>query len=156
MFYSDSTMHKIYIDNGSFDFTYQLPQMIYSLIISSVLKAVLSYLGLYEEDIIDFKNNKDNKKDKDKILFSIKCKIIIFFIITYILLFFFWIYLGCFCAIYKNTQVHLFLDVLSSLGISFITPFFKYLLPGIFRIPSLKSENKRLLMFKLSQLLQLI
>ena len=47
MFYSDSTMHKIYEDEGSFDFTYQLPQMLYSLIISSLLKILLTTLGLY-------------------------------------------------------------------------------------------------------------
>ena len=34
MFYSDSTMHKIYVDDGAFDFTYQLPQMVYSLILN--------------------------------------------------------------------------------------------------------------------------
>ena len=27
MFYSESTMHKLYVDKGSFDFTYQLPKM---------------------------------------------------------------------------------------------------------------------------------
>ena len=41
MFYSDNTMNKIYNDNGAFDFTYQLPQMLYSFLISSVLKKVL-------------------------------------------------------------------------------------------------------------------
>ena len=44
MFYSDSTMHKIYVDEGAFNFIYQLPQMIYSLIISSVLKVLLNIL----------------------------------------------------------------------------------------------------------------
>ena len=48
MFYSDSTMHKIYIDKGSFDFTYQLPLIIYSSIISSVLTSILNNFGLYE------------------------------------------------------------------------------------------------------------
>ena len=42
MFYSDETMHKIYIDAGSFDFTYQLPQMVYSFIISSILQVLLN------------------------------------------------------------------------------------------------------------------
>ena len=55
MFYSDTTMHKIYIDNGSFDITYQLPQMLYSLIISSILGILLNLLGLYEKDIAEFK-----------------------------------------------------------------------------------------------------
>ena len=155
MFYSDSTMHKIYIDDGSFDFTYQLPQMFYSLIISTVLKSFLNIFGLCENDILEFKNNKNyDAKEKQKLLFKIKCKILFFFIITNILLFFFWIYLGCFCAVYKNTQIHLLLDVSSSFGISFITPFFLCLLPGIFRIPSLRKKVKRPYMFKFSQILQ--
>ena len=58
MFYSDSTMNKIYVDEGSFDFTYQLPQMFYSLIISTILKTLLNFLGLYEKHILEMKNNK--------------------------------------------------------------------------------------------------
>ena len=157
MFYSDSTMHKIYVDEGSFDFTYQLPIMIYSLLISSVLKVLLSILGLYETNILSIKKKKIIDKEVKKELFNIKLKIILFFIITYILLIFFWIYLGCFCAVYKNTQKHLLLDVFSSFCISFITPFIKYLIPGMFRIPSLNTEKgKRPLLFKFSKLLQMI
>ena len=157
MFYSDSTMHKIYLDEGSFDFTYQLPKMFYSLIISSILKAILNFLGLYEENIIAFKNiEPKNLSIKRKLLFNIKFKISLFFIITYILIVFIWIYLGCFCAVYKNTQIHLLLDVSSSFCLSFITPFFIYLIPGIFRMLSLRKKVERPLMFKFSQLLQLL
>ena len=49
MFYSDSTMHKIYKDEGSFDFTYQLPKMVYSSIISAILKSLLKFLGLVKK-----------------------------------------------------------------------------------------------------------
>ena len=152
MFYSDSTMHKIYVDYGEFDFTYQLPQMIYSFIISSILENLLNNLGLYENNIVEFKKNKVNK---EKLLSKIKIKVIIFFTIVYILLFSFWIYLGCFCVVYKNTQIHLLLDVLSSFSISMITPFFGVLLPCLFRILSLKDKNrKRIVLFKLSNFLQ--
>ena len=151
MFYSDATMHKIYVDYGKFDITYQLPQMIYSLIISTILGNLLNMLGLYEQDIIKFKKTKDNK---EKLLLKIKIKIIIFFIIVFVLLFLFWIYLGCFCAVYKNTQIHLLIDVSSSFSISFITPFFVVLLPCIFRIISLKDKNrKRTMLFKFSNFL---
>ena len=156
MFYSDSTMHKIYEDAGSFDFTYQLPQMFYSLIISTILKGLLNFLGLYESNILEIKNSKSLSKKNIGEYFKIRCKIIFFFVISYIILFFSWIYLGCFCAVYKNTQIHLIIDVASSFGISFISPFFINLLPGIFRIWSLK--NKKILrprLFKFSKFLQL-
>ena len=48
-----------------------------------------------------------------------------------------------FCAIYKNTQLHLIKDTLISFGLSFIYPFGINLLPGLFRIPSL-SEKKEI------------
>ena len=156
MFYSDSTMHKIYVEEGSFNFTYQLPQMFYSLIISSILKFMLNILGLYEKNIIAIKKLKKIDENMKKELIKIKCKIISFFIITYIILILLWIYLGCFCAVYKNTQIHLLLDVSSSFALSFITPLFIYLLPGIFRIPSLRNGGNRPLLFKFSQLLQLL
>ena len=144
-------MHKIYVDQGKFDFTYQLPQMIYSLLISTILKLLLNFLGLYEEEIVELKRNK---KNKEKIFFKIKKKIIIFFIITYILLFLFWIYLGCFCYVYKNTQIHLFKDVISSFSISLITPFFVVLLTCFLRIYALKDKNgKRSVLFKISNVL---
>ena len=155
MFYSDATMHKIYVDHGSFDFTYQLPKMIYSLLISTLLKFLLNFLGLYEKEIMQIKNKAIVNKNMSKIYFKIKCKIISFFIITFIFNFLLWFYLGCFCAVYINTQIHLFIDVISSFVLSFISPFIIYLLPGILRIPSLKDKTgKKYLMFKFSQILQ--
>ena len=41
LFFSDSTMHKIYIDNCSFNFIYQLPQIIYSTIISAIIDILI-------------------------------------------------------------------------------------------------------------------
>ena len=149
-------MHKIYKDEGSFDFTYQLPQMIYSLLISTALKVVLNILGLYESNIVSFRAGKyKDLNTKIEVLFKIRCKIIFFFIITYIFLAFIWIYLGCFCAVYKNTQIHLIIDVSSSFSISFITPFIVVILPCALRKQALKDKKgKRLMLFKFSNFLQ--
>ena len=78
MFYSDSTMHQIYIDDGSFNISYQLPQMVYSFIISSIFENLLNLLGLYEGDIFEFNNNKNKNKNIKKILYNINCKIALF------------------------------------------------------------------------------
>jgi uncharacterized Tic20 family protein len=95
--------------------------------------------------------NTENKKESE--LNKIKLKVLFFYIISYVFILFFWIYLGCFCAVYKNTQVHLLKEVLSSIAISFILPFFIYLIPGIFRIPALKRENISL--YRFSKILQI-
>ena len=68
---------------------------------------------------------------------------LLYFIISSIYLFLFWYYLSLFCAIYRNTQKHLIKDTLISFGLSFIEPFFLYLLPGLFRIPSLKNKKEQ-------------
>ena len=157
MFYSDSTMHKIYVDNGGFDFTYQLPKMFYSLIISIPLKILLNYLCLYGKNILIIKHRVKTEKEYQKEIICIKYKIILFYFLTYILLFFFYIYLGCFCAVYKNTQIHLLKTVSSSFSLSFITPFLMcLLLPGILRIQSLKKNTKRPLLFKFSKVLEIL
>ena len=44
LFFRDSTMHKIYIDKGSFNFIYQIPQIIYSSIISGIINTIVTYL----------------------------------------------------------------------------------------------------------------
>ena len=62
-----------------------------------------------------------------------------------------------FGVIYKNTQYHLLKDTLISFGVSLLSPFCIYLLPGIFRIPSLSDKNgKRKCLYNFSKILQLI
>ena len=62
-----------------------------------------------------------------------------------------------FGVIYKNTQYHLLKDTLISFGISFIHPFVLYLLPGIFRIPSLSNpKKKRVCLYNFSKIFQLL
>ena len=45
LFFNDSTMHKIYIDEGSFNFIYQIPQIILSALISGVINFIIKYLA---------------------------------------------------------------------------------------------------------------
>ena len=158
MFYSEATMHKIYQDEGNFDIIYQIPSMLYSSILSMALINIIKILGFSEHNIMSLKNckYKQIKETMKREMKCIKIKIVLFFIITYILLFVFWIYVGCFCAVYKNTQIHLLKEVATSFGVSLITPFFVSLLPGIFRIPSLRRNTKRFILFQISKILQLL
>ena len=102
-------------------------------------------LALTDSLIISLKEEiyiKDIIIKKQKKIKMIKIKILLFFIITLLLLFLFWFYLACFCAVYKNTQIHLITDTVTSFGTSMITPLGFYLLPGIFRIVALKAKKK--------------
>ena len=45
-FFTDNTMHKIMINNGEFDFIFQIPQILYSTAISAVSNMILKILSL--------------------------------------------------------------------------------------------------------------
>ena len=151
-------MGKINKDGGSFNFIYNLPQIVYSTIISSIINEFLKIFALTENNLIEFRNTV--KKDKITFISSdlkgkLKVKFILFFIINLIFLCFYWIYLSCFSAVYENTQLHLIKDTFISFSTSFFTPFAIYILPGIFRIPSLKNNNRRIL-YGINRVFQLL
>ena len=155
-------MHKIYADKGYFNFIYNIPQIIYSSVITGFILALIQSLALTDSYLINLKRNKDKDKnilankenDLKKIL---KIKFALFFFICFILLIMFWFYLACFCAVYKNTQIHLIKDTLISFGTSMIYPLFIYLIPGIFRIMAINNKNRnKECMFKFSKLLQML
>ena len=158
LFYNDDTMHKIYESKGDFDLETQLPIAVYSTIISFILNYLLNYLALSNDAIINFKqdNTKINPLIKSKELIKIlTIKFVLYFIISFLFLLFFWYYISIFGVIYRNTQMHLLKDTLISFGLSLIIPFLYYLLPAMFRVPSLsKVENKRECLYNFSKFLQ--
>ena len=95
-------MHKIYQDKGSFNFLYQLPQIIYSSFISSALRMILEFLALSGDDILNLKNNKGKRNLKQRVtkLYKIlNIKFVLYFIVSFIFLLFFWYCVSVFCAI---------------------------------------------------------
>ena len=162
LFFSDSTMHKIYEDKGAFDFIYQIPQILFSSVLSNIDNALISYLSLSEKNLLFLKNTKEkNKENLQKLVYEIKkcliIKFILFFFFNFFSLILFWYYLGCFCAVYTNTQIHLIKDTLLSFALSLLYPFGLCLLPGIFRIKALNSKNQdKECMYKFSKILQFI
>ena len=161
LFFTDSNLHKIYEDEGKFNFGYQLPYIIYSAIISTlVLRLMLQFLVLTDKDILQVKleESKDMAINmKKKKLKCMKIKFAIFFILNFILLVLFWYYLTCFNAIYENTQVYLIENTFISLAFSLFYPFIINILPMIMRISSIHSSKKdQDYLYKASQIIQLI
>ena len=158
LFYNDDTMHKIYENKGLFNLETQLPIACYSTIISTIINYLLDYLALSNDSILNFKNDKtliNIDKRKKKLTKLLIIKFSLYFLISFLFLLFFWYYISIFGVIYKNTQIHLLKDTLMSIGLSLILPFGIYLLPGIFRIPSLSSKNnKRKCLYNFSKILQ--
>ena len=119
LFFNDDTFHNILLLDGKFNFIYQIPKIIYSSLISSVFNILILSLSLTEKNLIEIKREKTNKMNKYlEIRKLIIIKLIAFYIIIFIFLGFFWYYVSCFCAIYKNTQVYLIKDTLINFSFS--------------------------------------
>ena len=67
LFFNDKTMHKIYEDKGKFQILYQLPQIIYSSLISLVIDTILKLLAITDGDLLKLKNEKDKEEPINKI-----------------------------------------------------------------------------------------
>ena len=157
LFFNDTLMHLIYQNKGICNVINFFPQIIYSIFICSIIDSIIKRIILTQQDILGIKYEKNIYNLQSKTITVIRCiiiKNICFFFISIIILILFWYYLSSFCAVYKNTQKHLISNSLISYIISMIYPFITCLIPGIFRIPSLKGSGEYL--YKISQIIQII
>ena len=157
LFFDDEAIEEIFEEGGKFNFLNQLPQIIYSSIISFALFSILDYLAFLEDSVLDVKREKIAKSAEKKgdDLFRIsQIKFVFFFILSFIFMIICWYYMTCFCAVYKNTQYHLLKDTLIGFGTSMLSPFATKLLPGISRIYAIKKRSQ--IFFRISQFTQML
>ena len=69
-FFSDDSMHKIFISYGKYDFIQQIPQITYSIIISQLIEVFLCYLSLTDKYIYQIKSllKEDKTNNISKII----------------------------------------------------------------------------------------
>jgi len=63
-FFSDESMHKLYMDKGKYDLIQQIPQVLYSTIISKLIEIILCYLSLTDKPIYQIKYLMSNNSSK--------------------------------------------------------------------------------------------
>ena len=123
-FFVDSSMHKIYVDYGKYNIIGQIPQIVYSSIVSFIIETLIGFLSSTDNYIYKIRQLKEYKPEiLTKMIKSIKIKIIIFFIITFVFLSFYWYWISSFCAVYNNTQGIYFKDFFTSFGLDLAYPF---------------------------------
>ena len=122
-------MNKIFINYGKYNFIQQIPQIIYTTIVSQLLEIFICYLSLTDRHIYEVKNliGSNKKKKILKILDCIKLKLISFFCFTFIFLGFYWYIVSAFCAVYQKTQIIFLKDSFFSFLSSLLYPFFLYI-----------------------------
>ena len=151
IFFFDSSMHKIYLDYGKYNFIQQVPQIIYSSIVSLIIEILIGILSYTDKNIYEIRQLKEyNPTQVKKILNSIKLKLTIYFVITFIFFAFYWYLISSFCAVYTNTQIIYLKDFATSFSLGLIYPFAIQLCFSFLRIFALKENTKsRSLLYKI-------
>ena len=161
LFFNDDMMHQIYLDEGKYNISYQLPNILISAASSTViLRIMLEIFILTERNVLQVKHQSTkNQAEKMKLqaLKCIKIKFAFFFLINFILLSLFWFYLTCLNGTYENTQLYLIESTLISFAFSFGYPFIWNIFPSALRLCSLSGRNpNKGCLFYFSKFLQLI
>ena len=154
-FFSDSTMHKIFLNYGKYNFIQQIPQIIYSTIVSQIIEVFLCFLSLTDKHMYELKQLEPDKRDKEVIsnVFNVvKRKLFFYFFITFIFFLGYWYIVAVFCAVYTNTQIAFIKDSFFSSLLGLLYPFVLYLFPAAFRDCALKCKNNNCL-FKFSEII---
>ena len=159
LFFNDSNMHQILIDEGSYNINYQFPHIILSSIASIIIvRIMLITLILTDKYILEIKLQKSIENAKNLLKANLKClliKYIIFFGLNLVLLILFWYYLTCWNAIYENTQIYLLKNTFISFGVSLVYPFIINIIPVILRIQALENHENKCL-YKASKIFQIL
>ena len=147
LFFFDDSMHNIYINSKGFNFIQQIPQIIYSSLVSAFFEFLISFLILSEVEIHDLKEKKKMKNpgyllEVSDALNCIKIKFIIYFIFSFGLLILYWYFVSSFCAVYENTQIIFIEDSLTGFALSLAYPLLKYILFTMCRLIPLRCNQK--------------
>ena len=108
LFYTDEYISDAYHNNGVLDFVSGLPKSIYSFLATLLLSNLSKMLSNSKSELM--KLMRENYKNKEYLalinakLKKLKIKLIIYFVIVFILGLFFWYYVSAFCAVYRYSQ----------------------------------------------------
>ena len=144
--FADKSFHKLFMSGVRYYFNYQVLQIALSVIITYFLEVILCYITFTDRYIYEMKNFYKNEKNNEKIfkiMRYIRIKLITFFIVSFIILLFYWYFISAFCAVYPNTQKIYLIDCTISFVTFSIIPFIVYAVTSILRVITLQDRNKK-------------
>ena len=157
LFFNDSIMREIYHYKGNTNAAIHIPNIILSSLCCLIMNFIVRFISLSERDIANInceKNAEERKKLSDKTKKLLKIKLIILFAISIVLIGLCWYYVSAFCAVFKNSQGHYFINVFVAFLVCNIWPCVTSLIPPIFRRKGLDDNSP--CMYKASQIIAYI
>ena len=157
LFFNDNIMREIYIYKGNTEAAIHIPNIILSSLCCIIMNIIVRFVSLNEREaakINSAKNPEDRKKLSKRLIKIMKIKLYILFAISAILIGICWYYVSAFCAVFKNSQSHYFVNLLVAFIVCNIWPCVTSLIPPIFRKKALDSASE--CMYTFSQIISYI
>ena len=150
-------MRQIYIYKGNTNAAVHIPNIILSSLCCLIMNFIVRFVSLSERDISKINCTKGGEERKNlckKIKRKYKIKLYILFGVSSILILLCWYYVASFCAVFKNSQGHYFINLLIAFIACNIWPCVTSLITPIIRKKSLNNNSK--CMYKFSQIISYI
>ena len=161
IFFTDKSVQEIYFSKGTLTFMDNVMNHISHILLSAIFVTIIKSITacfIYSDKMF-LKTNEINDMDEEEqfnnTLIKIMSKNMMIFILNYIFLFIFWLYVGSFCAVYKNSQTFLIINGGVCFIVVLVINFLFYFLPALLRMVSLNGKDKACL-YKTSQYIQMI
>ena len=124
LLFSDDVVSDNYHNEGDMNFLTSMLLSILSNLISTVISVLFVYLSQYTMyfEAIDEEKLKEEEYMKicSKILHYMKKKLLMYFIVSFILIVSFWYYVTLFCIVYHNNQVNWIVDCVTGISMSLL------------------------------------
>ena len=150
-FYTDEYISDAYHNDGVLDFVSGIPKSIYSFITTLIITDLLRMLSSSKNELIRVIRRNVKFQNYTNIinikLAKLRKKLIIYFILIFLLESFFLYYVTAFCAVYRNSQKYWFLGCLESFGMDFVFALTVCTFLALFRYISIKKKIKYLYTF---------
>ena len=157
LFFDETIQEKNYESNGQISLLVTLPKVIFSCIGSVIISTVLSFLSSFAKKFNRLKKVTNKEKLTEEVasfMKHLKCKLIIYFTIVFVLVLFFWYFVIAFCAVYPKYQNMWLGDSAKSLVISMLFPFLFALVIVVLRYYAIKKKIK--IMYRISNIINIV
>ena len=145
-FYTDEYISNAYHNNGVLDFVSGLPKSFYSFIATLIITNLLRMLSDSKNELKKLIKYKRNHPDYAYLinikLRTLRKKLIVYFILVFVLELLFLYYVTAFCAVYRYSQKYWFLGCVQSFGIDSSVSIIICFFLALFRYISIKKKIK--------------
>jgi len=146
LFYTDEYISDAYHNDGVLDFFSGLPKSIYSFVATLIVTNILRMLTNSKNEFIKIIKRRDKINKYEEVvnmkLKKLRIKLIVYFILIYLMDIFFLYYVTAFCAVYRNSQKYWFIGCLESFGLDFLISVIICIFLTIFRYLSIRKRIK--------------